>query len=417
MIKLDEKKVEGMLDQHWNWFCTYVLTKKLKIEIDPSDFSKDKEITYEEFINEYFDWDKKALEKIIKVKPNKIKDLADENKEYYKAFEKGEKKVKLNNLKFPIIDDEQKEETKKESKERKYKNHSDVILNLFGYNDFLRGYAPWGSYQKGWGAYAFTKELGVDVCPYCNRQYIFTISEQNIDESKKEKKTVKYLKESKNGRPEIDHFYPKAEYPYLSCSLFNFIPSCHPCNHQKKDSFNKKLNDDNKKKHKNLKFDGDYARLLYPYEEGFSVPKKIAQFKLSRRKCSDLEYNEKKYKIIIEPENDNGQEINNKIKNAIEAFHLEELYNLHQLELDELVEGCRDYSEAKRISLAKMIANAIGNDKTVNGLIEFYKKRIKNIVFSLPRDTAKNYILQQLKEDLVEQFKTIDYDPQKMNIE
>jgi hypothetical protein len=56
-------------------------------------------------------------------------------------------------------------------------------------------------------------KLNVNVCPYCNQNYTFTVS---------------------NNRPQIDHFYCQENYPYLALSFFNLIPSCPVCNHIKK---------------------------------------------------------------------------------------------------------------------------------------------------------------------------------------
>lgn len=60
------------------------------------------------------------------------------------------------------------------------------------------------------------KQMNVQVCPYCNRQYVTTI--------KKNSKTV---------RPEFDHFYPQVKNPYFALSFYNLIPSCHTCNQKK----------------------------------------------------------------------------------------------------------------------------------------------------------------------------------------
>jgi len=62
------------------------------------------------------------------------------------------------------------------------------------------------------------KRLDVKVCPYCNRQYTYTVKGQN----------------AKSIHPEFDHFYPKSYYPYLALSFYNLIPSCHTCNTVKK---------------------------------------------------------------------------------------------------------------------------------------------------------------------------------------
>lgn len=67
-------------------------------------------------------------------------------------------------------------------------------------------------------AYYFFLKLNIRTCPYCNRNYTFTIH-GNV------KKT----------RPEYDHFYAKSNYPLLAVSFYNLVPSCHTCNHIKLD--------------------------------------------------------------------------------------------------------------------------------------------------------------------------------------
>ncbi|MCD7819320.1 MAG: hypothetical protein LUH07_09765, partial [Lachnospiraceae bacterium] len=63
-------------------------------------------------------------------------------------------------------------------------------------------------------AYKFTFNTGVRVCPYCNRQFVFTV--MNEDEN-----VI---------RPELDHFFPQSDYPLLALSYYNLVPSCHTCN-------------------------------------------------------------------------------------------------------------------------------------------------------------------------------------------
>ena len=56
--------------------------------------------------------------------------------------------------------------------------------------------------------------MHVNVCPYCNRQYITSYIEQGTLQA----------------TADIDHFYAKDHYPFLAISLFNFVPSCTICN-------------------------------------------------------------------------------------------------------------------------------------------------------------------------------------------
>lgn len=71
----------------------------------------------------------------------------------------------------------------------------------------------YSQYEK-WGAYKLAEDLSVNVCPYCNRSYTFTIGNDL----------------SKGTRPQFDHYINKAAAPYFSLSFFNLIPSCYVCN-------------------------------------------------------------------------------------------------------------------------------------------------------------------------------------------
>jgi hypothetical protein len=86
---------------------------------------------------------------------------------------------------------------------------------------FENEYNNWGQRTREYGAYEFVTMLDLKSCPYCNRNYTFTVVNANG-----------------RMRPEIDHFYPKSKYPFLAMSFFNLIPSCPNCNHTKKDKLN-----------------------------------------------------------------------------------------------------------------------------------------------------------------------------------
>lgn len=69
-------------------------------------------------------------------------------------------------------------------------------------------YTNWRGTQKSRWLY---ESLGLDYCPYCNAEKIYSTKEGDLF-------------------VEIDHYYSKAEYPYLSLSFYNLIPSCERCN-------------------------------------------------------------------------------------------------------------------------------------------------------------------------------------------
>lgn len=58
----------------------------------------------------------------------------------------------------------------------------------------------------------FIKRIDLDTCPYCNRSYIYYLSDRYII------------------KPQLDHFYPKSIYPFFGVSYYNLIPCCQTCN-------------------------------------------------------------------------------------------------------------------------------------------------------------------------------------------
>ena len=56
----------------------------------------------------------------------------------------------------------------------------------------------------------FIRNNGINTCPYCNRNYIYSASNKV--------------------KPQIDHFFPTSLYPLFAVSFYNLIPACEPCN-------------------------------------------------------------------------------------------------------------------------------------------------------------------------------------------
>ena len=101
------------------------------------------------------------------------------------------------------------------TRQKKWKNNDKISRTVINkvfvevFDDFTGAYA-----------YKYLKLLNIRTCPYCNRNYTFTL---NKDESEAGFST----------RPELDHFHDKSTYPLLALSFFNLVPSCHECNHGK----------------------------------------------------------------------------------------------------------------------------------------------------------------------------------------
>lgn len=96
------------------------------------------------------------------------------------------------------------DETKRPSKE--------TLLLIFGYERIFN------TSSKS-EAYWLSKQIDSNTCVYCNRQYAFTIEKGDGRN-----------KEERLARPAFDHWFDKSDYPLMSLSLCNLIPSCTICN-------------------------------------------------------------------------------------------------------------------------------------------------------------------------------------------
>lgn len=157
--------------------------------------------------------------------------------------------------------------------------------------------------------------LHIKCCPYCNRQYITTWT----DETK-----------GVNSTADLDHFYQKSTYPLFALSLFNFVPSCQICNSRMKNS-----ND---------------TETLYPYEEGMDefrfrcYPKNSGSDDLVdlwlANKTNDPNKLLDKYKLELFDNSDDNSDVTHiqRIKGSKEVFHLEEVYQTHlEVAINELL--------------------------------------------------------------------------------
>jgi len=153
---------------------------------------------------------------------------------------------------------------------------------------FIKFYNDKWDKIKGYDRYFFVMNHNLQTCPYCNRNYIFTVN-----------------KKKNRLRPEIDHFYPKSIYPFLAMSFYNLIPCCQICNHTKKDK------------------DAFKDNLKSPYEMNFFdfkfkyKPKNISFYQINKNK-----YVEERFDIILNK--------TNSVETNDEYFKLNLLYEQHK---------------------------------------------------------------------------------------
>lgn len=205
----------------------------------------------------------------------------------------------------------------------------DLLNNLFFY----------GSYSK-WGDYKLSQALSVNVCPYCNRQYTFTVETT-----------------SGKTRPQFDHFFDKATYPYLSLSFFNLIPSCSICNSSLKG---------------NAKF--SLARFINPYLESFGG---YIRFSINPNKVSFINGVSSSYDVIFKFDPKASKQIRIKAARHIVLFKLRELYNQHKDYIDEII-----------------IKSRIYNEDYIKALFEQHKGTLFSNISDVKRMIVSNYIAE-----------------------
>lgn len=192
-----------------------------------------------------------------------------------------------------------------------------------------------------WGAYAYTKKLGVKCCPYCNRTYITTLGSDK-------KKFV---------RADIDHFLAKSKYPYFRLSFFNLIPSCVICNR-------------NAKGEKKTKLDSN----IYPYKEGFNENTKFVY----RPKTYLDAIGKGNPKIIFAHYGNSAQ--TKKANGNIKLFRLKDQYSIHTDELNHLI-------QLKEVYTTTYIDDLLN---TYKGLISTKEEAYK-LAFGKEYDLANDY--------------------------
>ena len=151
------------------------------------------------------------------------------------------------------------------------------------------------------------EKINLNVCPYCNRNFIFNFNK----------------KDSKEATAQLDHFFDKSTYPYLSISLYNLVPSCSTCNQRK-----------SKK---------DSKEIFYPYKESFNQNAKFVYggIKTNLDKQNIDFFDEKRIKLDIKHISEET-----KVKNHNEVFNIKNLYENHKDIVKELLQKRVIYSDS-----------------------------------------------------------------------
>lgn len=167
------------------------------------------------------------------------------------------------------------------------------LKNIFDYSGFVKR-EP----NTHWNAYKLSKQLNVNTCVYCNRQYTFTVEKNS----------------QKITRPQFDHYYSKSDHPLLGVSFYNLIPCCSICNQLKGDK----------------PFTTD--RYLHPYETSYGSEANFTFIPKDYKSLIGLS-NNMSIKVLELPSSPNREKINRQKC----LFKLEDIYQEHSDLVQEIV--------------------------------------------------------------------------------
>lgn len=225
------------------------------------------------------------------------------------------------------------------------RDEKNKLQKIFNYKDWFCK-----KENKYYNAYNLAINLNRNTCTFCNRIYTSTII------NRKGKKII---------RPTFDHWFPKSEFPLLALSFYNLIPACSCCNSSVKGTSNFNLNEH-----------------IHPYVDA----SQNEDFKFNYRFNKKLN----EFRIYIQDTSFS----NSKARNTLQSMFIDEMYNSHQSELEDLMRIKINYSDSYIQSIEKLFGERLSTEEVYRILfgVEYDSKDFHK----LPLSKFKNDILKEL---------------------
>jgi hypothetical protein len=166
----------------------------------------------------------------------------------------------------------------------------------------------------------FETNFDFRTCHYCNRAYITDVKKANG-------KIVPTY--------QLDHFYEKANYPYVSLSFYNFIPCCSTCNGPIKNSAVNSKEDDFFTK-----------KAIAPNRSDFKFHEEV-KFKTFLKKEVSLNTTDDFKIMLIEG-------LGKKYKEYISLLELNQRYESHKTFILDMIKKRNTYTDEKLEEISKM---------------------------------------------------------------
>lgn len=193
----------------------------------------------------------------------------------------------------------------------------DKILKALNYSKLRTDFYP-----------LYFQKIGIKSCIYCNAQLTVCIED---------------LKKNVEAKFQLDHYFPKSEYPFFSISFYNLYPVCASCNHGKGV---KKIN---------FKLYGNSVPLNSNYKFELN-PGVVAKYLISRN-LSDIEIN------FTEPKAPKGY------SSFDETFKILGIYNTQKDIAEEIILKSEVYKKAYKKTLVTSFPRIFTDANLTNRLI------------------------------------------------
>lgn len=223
-----------------------------------------------------------------------------------------------------------------------------IIEDAFNYAGFRK------SAKASW----FAERLNIKACLYCNAQFALAVGKDGT------KKKLLF---------QLDHFYNKKRYPFLSLTFGNLVPSCSTCNILKSSKL------------------FDTTTNIHPFYEDANTS---FEFQIDQNNALDYLLGKKDEKKLIPTININDPRINKHIS----VFHLTDIYSKHTDIIEELILKSIYYNKTKREELMKEFKDLNLNSSVIDRFV------LGN--YSLDNEINKRP-LSKLSKDIAKQLKLI----------
>lgn len=222
--------------------------------------------------------------------------------------------------------------------------HFDCFLKMYS-NQF--SCSPTSYLFEYYNAYTLVKELDVQICPYCDEEYI---------------EIIKTKDGTQRRTAELDHFFSKSQHQGLAMCFYNLILVGKNCNFLKKENpivknpYEKDIED---------------CTTLYP-----SVPIGVNMEMFPIDKCN-IDFH-----------------ATDKMQKNLDTLFLESRYEKHKGIAHKLLSKLQKYDDIKQAELVKMMPEIFKNEE-----------ELRKMLFDYTDDPSKKILLGKLKHDIMKIYK------------